>query len=533
MNLDNKQQSLLTFRVGPVLCCAPSLPVKSIITPPKLTQIAGCDPSTPGIFKHGSDIVKALDLRQKFGVEESQQTQPGNMVVTNCEKENYAFWVDQILDVFDFPSEGWSNLPAAIPRGVFTHTLLLNNKIHLYSEFEKLATINNLGYLKQYILQLTAEDKKPTSSETAEVTKSPDSTKTKESKAEIKPHIKTHIDELKSISAVTDTSFQTTNKTQEPISTPALSQSTLVQKPAITSSVKAQNKTTAKKEIKKVSTPRESNKPVQAVTKTGLQQQTLSKTKSHLPPKEENTFSLKTQAAIKHYDDVDDEISYFAIFLFFIVILGVLATGLYYLLNDDFSNESKVKKEIKINNTELNYYSPKTKTVAKDSEPEPELLLIPEESTVSSQVKIINETEINIPEITNNPVEPKEYRAEITKDDNEITITIHQPVTEEVIVQPVEVIKAQEIEDEVKNEKIVETPAVKTLQENELNKAVATKKIIHEVMHTVVKGDTLWAIAKKYVNDPFLYPELARLSNIKNPHRIYPGNRVRIRFIKN
>lgn len=46
--------------------------------------------------------------------------------------------------------------------------------------------------------------------------------------------------------------------------------------------------------------------------------------------------------------------------------------------------------------------------------------------------------------------------------------------------------------------------------------------------HIVVKGDTLWAIAKRYTNNAYNYPELARQSGIRNPHRIYPGNTVRI-----
>ncbi|MDH5766465.1 MAG: LysM peptidoglycan-binding domain-containing protein, partial [Gammaproteobacteria bacterium] len=50
----------------------------------------------------------------------------------------------------------------------------------------------------------------------------------------------------------------------------------------------------------------------------------------------------------------------------------------------------------------------------------------------------------------------------------------------------------------------------------------------HEVIHCVVKGDTLWAIASRYIKDPYRYPELARLSKIKNPHRIYPGDKVRV-----
>ena len=48
------------------------------------------------------------------------------------------------------------------------------------------------------------------------------------------------------------------------------------------------------------------------------------------------------------------------------------------------------------------------------------------------------------------------------------------------------------------------------------------------IMHVVVKGDTLWHIAKRYIGDPFRFPELARISQIKDPDWIYPGNIVRI-----
>ncbi len=47
-------------------------------------------------------------------------------------------------------------------------------------------------------------------------------------------------------------------------------------------------------------------------------------------------------------------------------------------------------------------------------------------------------------------------------------------------------------------------------------------------VHTVVRGDTLWAIAEQYLDDPWRYKELAQLSRIKNPDLIYPGNKVRI-----
>ncbi len=44
--------------------------------------------------------------------------------------------------------------------------------------------------------------------------------------------------------------------------------------------------------------------------------------------------------------------------------------------------------------------------------------------------------------------------------------------------------------------------------------------------YAVVRGDTLWSIAQRYTDSPWRWPELWSLNKdeIKNPHRIYPGN---------
>jgi LysM repeat protein len=49
-------------------------------------------------------------------------------------------------------------------------------------------------------------------------------------------------------------------------------------------------------------------------------------------------------------------------------------------------------------------------------------------------------------------------------------------------------------------------------------------------IHVVKAGDTLWEITKQYLKDPYLWPQVWEInSNIKNPHWIYPGDRVLIK----
>lgn len=82
--------------------------------------------------------------------------------------------------------------------------------------------------------------------------------------------------------------------------------------------------------------------------------------------------------------------------------------------------------------------------------------------------------------------------------------------------------------------KPIELPALNTQPEAKVIE-ISVNKLdqyalsgIQMITHEVVKGDTLWDVAKTYHSNPWRYPELAERSKIKNPDLIYPGDVVHI-----
>lgn len=58
------------------------------------------------------------------------------------------------------------------------------------------------------------------------------------------------------------------------------------------------------------------------------------------------------------------------------------------------------------------------------------------------------------------------------------------------------------------------------------SRSTASKTSVTSV--TVKEGDTLWNICKKHLGDGSKYKEVAKLNNLENPDKIYPGQVLRL-----
>jgi len=549
--------ALLIYRVGPVLCCAPTRPVETLIQPPSLTHPPGSSDSHPGIFRHDGKLVSLIDVRQLFGIEEQDRTHPGRIIICHLGNQHTGFLVDEVIDVIDTPASGWGQLSPSLSGGVFNRSLLLKDKIHLYTEFEKLQKVRNHGFLKPWIEQLQEKVTPHKAATTSAAVVDRVSVPAKEpttaspplssapSQADLQPDNRQLKEKTDTTSASSSTGSTSPEHSHLPHFQPNCAQQDRPQldlsqldrskpdhhqpgaheQPPVRkdSSAKTklhdqnsiENKTaqTASQPAAPLSTPRPSS-----LTPTKPAPSPLPR----VPDSAANTSSAASIHASKNKQEAGAGLFSVAVLL---ISAGLIAT-LVYLWPDHNANPTRTHA------TRIPAITPHPEDPAANK------FYVPNQSTPAPILdEIPNEKLDEIPDGIGIPVShdtqnnENRYHAAIeqqTKEHgaNEITIIITAPTSDEVIRTDANSHRTHEQSTETSSRPATPGfPADK--REARQQKPVPTQRI-DQVVHIVVKGDTLWHIARRYIHNPFRYPELARLNKIHNPNLIYPGDRVRI-----
>ncbi|MDH5444098.1 MAG: chemotaxis protein CheW [Gammaproteobacteria bacterium] len=498
--MDNDQAAiaLLLYRVGPVLCCAPADPVQTIIAPQKLTRPPGSNAARPGIFYHANHVVTVSELRHRFGIPEAEREQPGRLVITFLNDVFTAYWVDEIIEVIDIPKEGWGEAPAYLPKGIFSQTLLIDEKIYLYGQFSDFEKLPESDYLSQYFDRLghpSMLEQRPDENETES---SSDQTQAEKAPQDHKPQDIAQED----IRKENDTSLQTgspdtiTTSTEDPLHEEQEIISTDVQDEDTSHTATGTAETASIDNTDKLenSNPATDDIPDNVETEPDLSDQVNKSNDEGAreePHRAEETTSTTQEGFLNPVPSVVPEserppekpplpLKSLAASLTMFISLAAIS-GYYFLSQPDQEHAEAIKDNVTPAQNVPSSVTPKEKEQAP---------------------KTKNKTTTKVPR------KKDDYRAEIKSDNDGITIVLHSP-------DPNPALKKEISKD---------SAAKKTLGKAD-RKTNSNKE---EIIHIIVKGDTLWDIAAHYVNNPYKYPQLAKLSKIKNPDRIYPGNRVRI-----
>ncbi len=529
--------ALLIYRVGPVLCCAPTQPVETLIQPPPLTRPPGSSDSHPGIFRHDGKLVRLTDLRQLFGVEQQDRTQPGRIIVCQLDGQYTGFLVDEIIDVIATPASGWGQISPSLSGGVFTRSLLLNDKIHLYAEFGKLQTVRNLGFLNPWIQQLKeemlAEEKTPAQEMNIHAAMNSHTTATS-------PPAPAPVT-MESGSVVTKPDTKSPRPPTIPCSQPSIQQdkkNAPPPTPATNHPVDMGNAAPAKKFVMQ-KTPHEAdikaknspaNKRIQTATAIPPSPRPDTPHLVAQASQETTQYEGKTVSSM----DKSKAGTGWLLTVILLISSGLIAAFIYLWPAQNTNPIAIATPRIPAMSYQQEKLATSESHVASESTPFAIIDKTPADKAPDAE-----------PEKTRSPFIHKDsdrensYRASIEHQSNEhgtneVTIILIAPASDEVIRSNPDTQVAHEQRPDTRPEPVPNTAtsehsANKDGEQNQQQRdETTTIQEITEVLHTVVPGDTLWHIARRYIHNPFRYPELARLNKIRNPDLIYPGDRVRI-----
>lgn len=496
--------SVLSFVVGPYQLTVPAGTVLAIIEPAAVHRLPLADFGIMGVMNYRHRVAKVINLRQKLGLESQADPHTGQFILSRLSVGLTAFWVDQVLDVLCLGDLVPSSPPALSAFTAFRRCLLKGDQIFLATDFEVL-----FGLVPPENLRRAAAPK--TShfvAQPAEFNSVPDEFRPSPDKGE--PLKQDQIQEDRA-AAMNDGAHRV--------------EGGLIEMPVKSAGF----------------APRQS---MPKIVPPGSQRPSA----AYRPPPRPRTRNSAFRAAIHTYGVAMDRSRYtqwWVVAATAMVLLAVLGCWLWRSNppGTDASNRAAIgvpsKVEILVPAPAAEKPSPSHAGGHKQAAAKADGPRIPEAESIKETEKyepaeqapahgpatILPVTETGAgPETSGFPGEnPKLKPGKAQVPLNTAAMGNNSRTGQVVDNQGVDKIL------DIRTESFtltVERPARSTSPAG--LPEVHSSGDLSEIIHIVVRGDTLWHIATRYLGDPWRYPELAKLSRIKDPDWIYPGDIIRI-----
>ena len=472
---------LILFEVAPYNFCAPAAEVESIIMLPPVSRLPKVPPSVIGLINHRGQVYRVISLRRKLGLETGPPRMEGQLILTSLPTGLTAFLVDEVLDVL--PDTNLSRRPLSphSAMDLFDAFILRDEQVLFHTTFNLIDQAGEAVYPNpdlETMERMTAEARVQTNASDRSTSEMPS----------------TALDEGETNGGV--------------IPEQTLGRDALRPMPAI-----AKNHGTASK------TGTARPRVVMANRSATI------KDHPHTSPEptRETPVPRRPQSAT-----VSKRARRYALALTAVLLLLLAVT---------LSSSLLLKQSMVV---------PQPQQTGAPIAPPPAIALTKERPAPSQETR-------QPPSLVNGaPEEAPPHAAGNTPQTASPSTTVAAPPAETAASPEATPIEEPSPPQDTANENalilpeetpgsfrevlrmetetftlMVERPAADQQSPAE-SLSIQVPPANNAIVHRVIPGDTLWDIAEHYLGDPFQYPELARLSQIRNPDLIYPGDIIRI-----
>jgi nucleoid-associated protein YgaU/chemotaxis signal transduction protein len=569
-----QSSSLLSFRVGPFYFCVDAVDAEAIIEMPQISPVPMMPKSIAGIFSYRGSVAVGISLRRKFGLQDPEHKLSGQILLSRIDNELKGFQVDEVLDLLDDKDLKGQALPCFGNNSIFDHLILKDDNIFLHTDFKRLFNASDSENLNSLLTSIAADLRDAVPTEIR-----PDKDMPSNPAAQISQNNGT--DTPKDIDQ--HHARQQFQKPSDIIPKDmSLPHDTCFSKPAVTPATAAVfQKHDEKLENGRYATKRKKPISMHAGSAAGDNLRSdnrfnsnrtvaLNSRRAMTTGNRSHSYQISQKARRVRPEFAAGKRSWWKMLttaVLLLILFGASAIWRWPEIrrqeNDRIFDKASL---IEIPGMPLGLSAPKPESAQKEmrmtsSEPANEKVALkeiarfayPQDSAgekkepqkasepVQKDARMpLTQTvhpknpdkKIDIPDSSQSPGAEKQASKEPSEFVSALTEKNTDEDVEEPEVAPADLPVIKEISKEVLKIEaeeftlLIERPA-SPLQAAEARET-PSEPTVEETIHIVVRGDTLWDIAKGYLGDPFRYPELARLSRIKDPDWIYPGDVIRI-----